>query len=58
MMFPVEEVCGSKRLIDKSSSSSLYLAFMVIIHGSLSFPQGHLSGCWSLRREVVLKETG
>jgi hypothetical protein len=43
-MFPVEEVCGGKGLIDKYSSSSFYLAFLVIICGALGFPQGHLQG--------------
>jgi hypothetical protein len=38
MMFPVEEVCGGKGLIDKYPSSFLYLAFLVIIHGALDFP--------------------
>jgi hypothetical protein len=32
-MFPAEEICGGKGLIDKFPSSSLYLAFLVIIHG-------------------------
>jgi hypothetical protein len=36
VMFPVEEVCGGKGLIDKYPSSSLYLVFLVIIHGALS----------------------
>jgi hypothetical protein len=58
MMFPVEEVCGGKRLIDKYLSSFLFLAFLVIIHGALGFPQGHLQGSWSLRRGGVLMETG
>jgi hypothetical protein len=35
-MFPVEEVCGGKGLIDKYPSSSLYLAFLVIIHEALA----------------------
>jgi hypothetical protein len=34
------------------------LAFLVIIHGALGFPQGHLQGSWSLRRVEVLMETG
>jgi hypothetical protein len=34
-MFPVEEVCGGKGLIDKYPSSSLYLIFLVITHDSL-----------------------
>jgi hypothetical protein len=38
-MFPVEEVCGDKGLIDKYLSS-LYLTILVIIHGALGFPQG------------------
>jgi hypothetical protein len=38
MIFPIEKVCGGKGLIDKSLSSSLYLAFLVIIHGALGFP--------------------
>jgi hypothetical protein len=37
-MFPVEEVHGSKRLIDKYPSSFLYLAFLVIILGDLGVP--------------------
>jgi hypothetical protein len=36
----------------------LHLAFLVIIHGALSFPQGHLEGRGGLRRGGVLKETG
>jgi hypothetical protein len=52
MMLPVEEVCGGKGLIDKCPSSSLYLAFLVIIHGTLGFPQGHLQGSWNLERRV------
>jgi hypothetical protein len=51
MMFPVEEFCGGKGLIDKYLSSSLYLAFLIIIHG-------HLQGSRSLRRGGVLMETG
>jgi hypothetical protein len=43
-MFPAEEVCGGKELIDKCPSSSLYLAFLIIIYGALGFPQGHLQG--------------
>jgi hypothetical protein len=39
VMFPVEEVCGDKGLIDKYLSS-LYLTILVIIHGALGFPQG------------------
>jgi hypothetical protein len=58
MMLLVEEVCGAKGLIDKFPSSSLYLAFLVIIHGALGFPQGHLQGSRSLRRGGVLTETG
>jgi hypothetical protein len=57
-MFPVEEVCGGKGLIDKYLSSSLYLAFLVIIHGTLDFPQGHLQCSLSLRGAGVLIETG
>jgi hypothetical protein len=34
------------------------LAFLVIIHGALGFPQGHLQGSWSLRRGGVLTVTG
>jgi hypothetical protein len=56
-MLPVEEVCGCKGLIDKYPSSSLYLAFLVIIHGTLGFPQGHLQGSWSLRRGGILTVT-
>jgi hypothetical protein len=44
MMFPVEEICDGKGLTDKYPSSSLYLAFLVITHGALDFPQGHLQG--------------
>jgi hypothetical protein len=58
MTLPVEEVCGGKGLVDKSPSSFFYLAFLVIIHGALGFPQGHLQGSWSLRRVEVLMETG
>jgi hypothetical protein len=58
MMFPVEEVYGGKGLIDKYPSSSLYLAFLGIIHGALDFPQGHLQGNRSPRRRGVLTETG
>jgi hypothetical protein len=36
----------------------LYLAFLVIIHGALGFPRGHLQGSRSLRRGGVLTETG
>jgi hypothetical protein len=43
MMFPFEEVCGGKGLIDKCPSSSLYLAFLVIIHDQL-FPSGISAG--------------
>jgi hypothetical protein len=50
MMFLVEEVCGGKGLIDKYPSSSLYLAFLVIIHGAQGIPQGHLQGSRRLRR--------
>jgi hypothetical protein len=49
-MFPVEEVCGDKGLIDKYPSSSLCLAFLIIIHGALDFPQEHMQGSRSLRR--------
>jgi hypothetical protein len=57
-MFPVEDVCGGEGLIDKCTSSSLYLAFLDIIHGVLGFPQGHLEDSRSLRRGEVLTETG
>jgi hypothetical protein len=57
MMFPAEEVCICKGLLYKYLFSSLYLAFLVIIHVSLHFPQGHLQGSSSLRREGVLTET-
>jgi hypothetical protein len=57
VMFPVEEVCGGKGLVDEYPSSSLYLAFLVIIHGALGFTQRHLQGSWSLRRGGVLTET-
>jgi hypothetical protein len=40
MMFPVEKDCGGKGLINKYPSSSLYLAFLVMIHGALDFPLG------------------
>jgi hypothetical protein len=50
MMFPVEEVCGDKRMIDKYPSASLYLAFLVIIHGALGFSQGYLQGSRNLRK--------
>jgi hypothetical protein len=56
-MFPVEEICGGKGLKDKHPSSSLYLAFLIIIHGALGFPQGHLQGSGSLRRGEVLTVT-
>jgi hypothetical protein len=42
VMFPVEEVCGGKGLVDKGPSFSLYLALLVRIHGALGFHQGHL----------------
>jgi hypothetical protein len=58
MLFPVEEVCGDKGLLGKYSSCSLYLAFLIITHGALDFPQGHLQGNRSLRRGGVLTETG
>jgi hypothetical protein len=58
MMFPVEEVCGGKGLIDKYPSPSLYSAFLVIIHRDLGFPQGHLQGSWSLKRGGVFTEPG
>jgi hypothetical protein len=54
-MFPVEEVCGGKGLVDECSPSSLYLTILVIIHWALNLPQEHLQGC---RREGVLAETG
>jgi hypothetical protein len=57
VMLSVEELCGGKGLIDKYPSSSLYLAFQVIIHGALGFPQGQLQGSRSLRRGGVLMET-
>jgi hypothetical protein len=34
MMFPVQEICGGKGIVDKSPPS-LYLAFLVKIHGAL-----------------------
>jgi hypothetical protein len=37
-------------MIDKYPSSSLYLAFLVKIHGALYFPQGHVQGSRNLRR--------
>jgi hypothetical protein len=49
MMFPVEEVCGGKGLIDKYRSSSSYLAFLVIIHGALDFPQEHPTSLRAVR---------
>jgi hypothetical protein len=52
------KVCGGKGLIDKYPSSSLYLAFLVIICGALGFPQGRLQGSRNLRRGGVLTETG
>jgi hypothetical protein len=57
-MFPVEEVCGGKGQIDKYLSSSLYLAFLIIIHGVLDFPHGHVQGSRSLKRGGVPMETG
>jgi hypothetical protein len=42
MMFPAEEVCGVKGLVEKCPSSFLYLTFLVTIHGTLGFPQGYL----------------
>jgi hypothetical protein len=57
MLFPVEEVYVGKGLVDKHLSSSLYMSFLVIIHGALGFPQGHLQGNWSLWRGRVLMET-
>jgi hypothetical protein len=56
MMFPVEEVSGGKGLVDKCLSCSLYLAFLVIIHGALGFPKGRLQGSGCLRRGGVLTE--
>jgi hypothetical protein len=50
MIFPVQEVCCGKELVDKYLSSSLYLAFLVTIHGALGFPHGHLQSSWSLGR--------
>jgi hypothetical protein len=58
MMFPVQEVCGGKGLIDKYLAPSLYLTIWVIIHWALGFPQGYLQGSGSLRRGAVLMETG
>jgi hypothetical protein len=52
MMFLVEEVCGGKCLVDKCPSFYLYVAFLVIIHWALGFPQEHLQGSGSLRRKV------
>jgi hypothetical protein len=57
MMFPVEVVCSGKGLVDKCPSFSLYVAFLVIIHGALGFPQGHLQGSGNLRRRGVVMET-
>jgi hypothetical protein len=57
MMFAVKDVCGGKGLVNKCPSSSLYLAFLVIMHGALGFPQGHLQDSRSLRRGGVLMET-
>jgi hypothetical protein len=37
MMFPVEEVCGGKGLVDKCLPSSLYLTMLVIIHWASDF---------------------
>jgi hypothetical protein len=50
MLFPGEEVCGGKGLVEKSPSFSFYLAFLVIIHEALGFPQGHLQGSGGLSR--------
>jgi hypothetical protein len=58
MMFLVEEVCGGKCLVDKCPSFYLYVAFLVIIHWVLGFPEEHLQGSGSLRRGGVLTETG
>jgi hypothetical protein len=50
MMFPVEEFCDGKGLVDKYPSSSLYVTVQVIIHWALGFPQGYLKGNGTLRR--------
>jgi hypothetical protein len=54
-VFPVEAIYGVKGLIDKYSSSSLYLAFLVIIHG-LWASLRHVQGSRSLRRGGILTE--
>jgi hypothetical protein len=46
MMFPVEKVCSGKGLTHKCSSSSFYLAFLVIIHGALGIPSGAPARQW------------
>jgi hypothetical protein len=56
-MFPVQEVCGGKGLVDKYPSS-LYLTILVIIYWALKLPQGHLQGGGGLRRGGVLTGTG
>jgi hypothetical protein len=57
-MLPVVEVCGGRWLIEKYPSSSLYLAFLIIIPGTQDFTQGHLQGSWILRRGRILMESG
>jgi hypothetical protein len=57
-MFPVQEVCGGKWLVDKCPPSSLYLTILAIIYWALDLPQGYLQGGGSLRRRGVLTETG
>jgi hypothetical protein len=58
MVFPVEEVCGGKWLVDECPPSSLYLTVLVIIYWVSGFPQGHLQSSGSLRRKGVLAGTG
>jgi hypothetical protein len=58
MIFPNQEVCGGKGLVDKCPLSSLYLTILVMIHWSLGLPQKHLQGGGGLRRGEILTETG
>jgi hypothetical protein len=56
-MFPVEEVCGSKGLVDEYLPSSLYLTMLVIMHWALDLP-GSSAGRWESEDGRGLAETG
>jgi hypothetical protein len=58
MIFPVEEVCGGKGMIDKCPFSSSWVGFQVIIHRALGLPRRHLQDSENLRQGGVLTETG